>query len=69
MTKTAAIMGVVNAVLFALLAFGVSISDTQQLAVTGLANALLILGAVLFDPMVPFGKYDDEIHTLRNIGG
>lgn len=60
MTKTAAIMGLVNAVLYALLAFGVALSDGQQLAITGLANALLVLAAVLLDPKVPFGRYDDE---------
>lgn len=55
MTKSAAIVGAVNAALFCLLAFGVSISDAQQAAITGAVNALLVLLAALRDPQVPFG--------------
>lgn len=56
MTKSAAIVGAVNAVLALLLAFGVSVSDGQQLAIVGAVNAALILIAALRDPAVPFGK-------------
>jgi hypothetical protein len=56
MTKTAAILGAINAVLALLLAFGFDVTSEQQAAITGIANALLVLGAALFDPKVPFGK-------------
>lgn len=56
MTKTAAILGAVNAVLALLLAFGVDVSSEQQAAITGIVNALLVLGAALLDPQVPFGR-------------
>lgn len=58
MSKSAAILGVVNAVMALFLAFGLAISDAQQVAITGVVNALLILGAVLLDPKVPFGKVE-----------
>lgn len=38
------LMGTVNAVLAALVAFGVHMNDSQQVAVAGLVNAALILG-------------------------
>lgn len=56
MTKTAAILALLNSVMFALLAWGVEISDGQQAAVTGFANALLVFVAAMLDPKVPFGK-------------
>ena len=56
MTKTAAILTVVNAALALLLAFGVDVSQDQQAAITGIVNAVLLLGAVWFDPKVPFGN-------------
>lgn len=56
MTKTAAILGVVNAILALLLAFGFNVTPEQQAAITGVVNAILILGAAIFDPRVPFGK-------------
>ena len=59
MTKTAAILGVVNAVLALLLAFGFDVTPEQQAAITGIVNALLVLGAALFDPQVPFGRRAD----------
>ena len=55
MTKSAAIVGAVNAVLALLLAFGFEVSGEQQAAITGIVNALLILGAALLDPKIPFG--------------
>lgn len=55
MTKTAAILGVVNAGLALLLAFGVDVSQDQQAAITGGVNAVLILLTAVFDPKVPFG--------------
>lgn len=55
LTKTAAILGATNAVLALLLAFGFDITNEQQAAITGIANALLVLGAALLDPKVPFG--------------
>ena len=58
MTKTAAILGALNAVLVLLLAFGVSVSDAQIAAIMTFANAVLVLGAALLDPNVPFGKTD-----------
>lgn len=60
MTKTAAILGVVNAALALLLAFGVDVTQEQQAAITGGVNAALILAAALFDPNVPFGKNQAE---------
>lgn len=59
MTKTAAILGAVNAVLALALAFGFDITPEQQAAVTGIVNAVLILGAALLDPKVPFGVQSD----------
>lgn len=50
--KNAAIIGVVNAALALLLAFGVDISDGQQVAVVGAVNALLVLIAAWRDPSV-----------------
>lgn len=42
--SVAYLMGVVNAVLAAMVAFGVHLNDSQQVAVAGLVNAALILG-------------------------
>lgn len=50
--KNAAIIGAVNAALALLLAFGVSISDGQQVALVGAVNALLVLLAAWRDPNV-----------------
>jgi hypothetical protein len=49
MTLPAAIIGVVNALLVLVAAFGVTISQAQQAAVTVFANALLVAGAVIYD--------------------
>ncbi len=54
MTKTAAILGVVNAALAALLAFGVSVSNDQQAAIVGGVNALLVAITAFVDPKIPF---------------
>lgn len=56
MTKQAAILGVVNALLALLIAFGTDITQDQQVAITAAVNAVLIAGAAFFDPAVPFGK-------------
>lgn len=54
MTKSAAILALVNSAMFLLLAFGVEISDSQQLAITGIVNAAMVVVAAFFDPKVPF---------------
>jgi uncharacterized membrane protein len=54
-TKSAAIVAIVNSALALLLAFGVSLSDDQQLAIIGAVNAALVLIAAWHDPKVPFG--------------
>lgn len=45
-TFTAASMGLVNSGLACLLAFGVALSNSQTAAITGMANAVLVFGAV-----------------------
>lgn len=55
MTKSAALLGVVNAVLALLLAFGIDVSPEQQAAVTGIVNAILVAAVAWHDPTVPFG--------------
>lgn len=50
--KNAAILGAVNALLALLLAFGIDISDGQQVAVVGAVNAVLVLIAAWNDPKV-----------------
>lgn len=57
MTKSAAIVGAVNAALSLLLAFGVDLSDEQVVAIVGAVNAVLVAGAALLDPKVPFGRF------------
>jgi hypothetical protein len=54
-SKTAAILGVVNAALALLLAFGINVSEAQQAGITGGVNAVLVAAAVFLDPKVPFG--------------
>lgn len=54
MTKTVAIMAVINSALAIIMSFGWEVSDAQQAAVLGGANALLLLIAVIRDPNVPF---------------
>lgn len=56
MTKSAALLGVVNGVLALLLAFGVDVSNEQQAAITGIVNAVLVAVVAWRDPAVPFGK-------------
>ena len=48
-TITTAIMGVTNAVLQLVIAFGVTVSDAQNAAITGVVNAILVAVAVLWD--------------------
>jgi len=48
-TITTAIMGLVNACLQLVVAFGVNISDAQNAAITTFVNALLIVGALVWD--------------------
>ena len=54
MTKTAAIMGAVNAILAAVIAFGVTLSNDQATAITAAVNALLLLVVAFLDPKVPY---------------
>ena len=56
MTKSAAIVGVVNAVLAGLLAFGVELTEAQTVAIVGIVNTFLIAFAAFKDPKVPFGN-------------
>ena len=44
-----AVMGVVNAVLALLLAFGVNVTEAQTAAIVGAVNALLVLAGFLWD--------------------
>lgn len=60
MTKAAAILGAVNAALVLLVAFGVNVSDAQQVAIVAGVNAVLVLFAALLDPRIPFGKTDAQ---------
>lgn len=56
-TKTAAIVAAVNAVLSVLVLLGAFNLTADQLAGIGVAiNAVLVAGAALFDPNVPFGR-------------
>jgi len=55
-TKSAAIVAVVNAALAALIAFGIDLTDAQVIAVTGFVNAALVLAAAWMDPKIPFGR-------------
>jgi len=48
-TITAAVMGLVNAALQLLIAFGVTISDSQNVAITAFVNALLVIVALVLD--------------------
>jgi hypothetical protein len=46
---TAAAMGLLNALLQVLIAFGISISDAQNVAITAFANALLVVVALVLE--------------------
>lgn len=48
-TYTAAAMGLLNAALQLLIAFGISISDAQNVAITAFVNALLVIVALVLD--------------------
>ncbi len=44
---SAAIVGVVNTLLQLVVSFGVSVTDSQNAAITGLVNSLLVLAGVV----------------------
>jgi len=44
---SAAILGLTNTVLQLVVSFGVSITDAQNAAITGLVNSVLVLGALV----------------------
>lgn len=48
-TITAAVMGLLNALLQVLIAFGISITDAQNVAITAFANALLVVVALVLE--------------------
>lgn len=48
-TVSAAVLGLANAVLQTVAAFGVSLSDNQNAAITGLLNAALVFGFLAYD--------------------
>lgn len=48
-TISAAVLGLANAVLQTVAAFGVSLSDNQNAAITGLLNAVLVFGFLAWD--------------------
>lgn len=56
MTKSVAIIGVVNAALALALAFGVDLTQEQTAAIVGVVNAGLIVAAAFLDPKIPFGR-------------
>lgn len=48
-TISAAVLGLANAVLQVVAAFGVNLSDNQNAAITGLLNAVLVFGFLAWD--------------------
>lgn len=48
-TISAAVLGLSNAILQTVAAFGVSLSDNQNAAITGLLNAFLVFGFLAWD--------------------
>lgn len=61
MTKTAAIVGAVNAVLSALVLLGLLDLTTDQLAGIGIAvNAVVVALASVFDPQIPWYGVSEE---------
>ena len=57
MTKTAAVVAATNAVLAALVLLNIVSLSADQLAGIGVAvNTVLVAGAAIFDPKIPFGK-------------
>lgn len=59
MTKTAAILGLVNAIMAAVLAFGVDITAEQQFAIIAVVNAILVFVTAFIDPKIPWGRGKD----------
>jgi hypothetical protein len=56
MTKSAAIVGAVNAVLACLVLLGVfDLSGDQLAGISVAVNAVLVLVAAFLDPKIPFG--------------
>ena len=49
MTLTAAAVAFINAVLSLVTNFGVSLTDNQKAAITGLVNAGIVLGTLVWD--------------------
>jgi hypothetical protein len=57
-TKSAALVGVVNSLMLLAIAFGVPLSNNQQLAIGVAVNATLVAVAAWRDPQVPFGRVE-----------
>jgi hypothetical protein len=56
LTKSAAIVGAVNAVLACLVLLGaLDLSGDQLAGISVAVNAVLVAGAAILDPKVPFG--------------
>ncbi len=55
-TKAAAIIGLTNAILACVIAFGITVTQAQQAGITGLVNAVLVCGFALWDPKIPWGR-------------
>lgn len=61
MTKTAALIGLINAFLILLTAFGVELSDAQRAAIVTAVNAVLVAAAAWLDPSIPWvGRKDSS---------
>lgn len=56
MTKAAAIIGLTNALLALVIAFGIEVTQAQQAGITGVVNAVLVLTFALIDPKIPWGR-------------
>lgn len=48
-TISAAVLGLVNAALQVVVAFGVNLTDNQNAAITALVNAVLIVSALVYE--------------------
>lgn len=53
-TKTAALVGVVNSAIALLVAFGIDVTAEQSAAIIAVANALMLAAAAYLDPEVPW---------------
>lgn len=54
MTISAAIIGVVNTGLAAVVTFGVNLSNAQTTAIVGVVNAILVLVSLILNPQSRF---------------